>query len=340
MIIELCNNPESWDAYVDRNPHASTYHNWVWRDIIHETFGHQPYYLTAIANGRIRGVLPLVSIQSRIFGDFLVSIPFFTNGGLLADSEEARSKLLAKAADLADDLGADHIELRQGRELAVAWKSSTAKVTMEIPLPKTADDYWKQLSSGMRNKIRAAKKHGLRVQWGGIESVEAFYPIFATNMRNLGTPVYPRLWFENQCRALPENIRILTLWDGNEAVAGAFLTSFRKTLELPWSASLPESRKKYSQVLLYWTFLEKAIQDGYELMDLGRCTQGSGTYEFKRHWNSVERPLHWYYWLAPGKSIPHLRPDNMKYRFAVEFWKRLPLQVANGLGPRVVRSIP
>jgi hypothetical protein len=152
--------------------------------------------------------------------------------------------------------------------------------------------------------------------------------------------VYPRQWFENQCRTLPGNIRLLTLWDGKTPVAGAFLTSYRKTLELPWSASLPESRKKYSQVLLYWTFLEKAIEEGYELMDLGRCTQGGGTYEFKRHWNCVERPLHWYYWLAPGKSIPHFRPDNTKYRLAVEFWKRLPLLVANGLGPRVVRSIP
>ncbi len=192
----------------------------------------------------------------------------------------------------------------------------------------------------MRNKIRQGQKHNLRAEWGGLEAVPTFYQLFAANMRNLGTPVYAREFFENQIRRLPDRIRIVSLWDGATPVAAAFLTANQRTLQLPWSASLPQSRKKYSQVLMYWSFIQQAIADGFRKIDLGRCSRGSGTYEFKRHWEPIERPLHWYYWLAPGASMPQLRPDNAKFRLAVELWKRLPLAVANCLGPRLVRSIP
>jgi serine/alanine adding enzyme len=340
MKVELTEHREAWDAYVQAAAPENVCHRWVWRDVIEETFGHRPHYLAALDGGTIRGVLPLVSMRSRLFGNFLVSIPFFSYGGILADTGEAREHLLASAAALGRELGARHIELRQGNACPMSWPSSCFKVTMEIHLPDTADQYWKRLSSGMRNKIRQGQKHNLRAEWGGLEAVPTFYQLFAANMRNLGTPVYAREFFENQIRRLPDRIRVLSLWDGATPVAAAFLIANQHTLQLPWSASLPQSRKKYSQVLLYWNFIQQAIADGFRKIDLGRCSPGSGTHEFKRHWGPVERPLHWYYWLAPGASMPQLRPDNAKFRLAIELWKRLPLAVANCLGPRLVRSIP
>lgn len=340
MKVELARHREAWDAYLDLAAPESLYHRWVWRDVIEETFGHQPYYLTAVEGGTICGILPLVSIRSRLFGNSLISIPFFSHGGVVANTEPARDSLLAGAAELARELRARHIELRQGYESPISWKHASTKVTMEIELPSTSDEYWKRLSSGMRNKIRQGEKHNLHSQWGGLEAVPTFYEVFATNMRNLGTPVYSRRFFDSQVRHLPDRIRILSLWDGEVPVAASFLTAHNRTLELPWSASIPSSRKKYSQVLMYWEFIQKAIAERFQKIDLGRCSPGSGTYDFKRHWNPVERPLHWYYWLASGASLPQLQPDNPKFRFATQVWKRLPLAVANGLGPRLVRSIP
>jgi serine/alanine adding enzyme len=340
VSVELARHREPWDAYVDSAAPESLYHKWVWREVIEETFGHQPYYLTAVEDGAIRGILPLVSIRSRLFGNSLISIPFFSHGGVVADTEQARDSLLAGAAALGRELGVRHIELRQGDQSPISWKHSSTKVSMEIQLPPTADEYWKRLSSGMRNKIRQGQKHNLRAHWGGLDAVPIFYQIFAANMRNLGTPVYSRHFFETQMRHLPDRIRILSLWDGEAPVAASFLTAHNRTLELPWSASLPDSRKKYSQVLMYWEFIQKAIKEKFQKIDLGRCTRGGGTFDFKRHWNPVERPLHWYYWLGGGASLPQLRPDSPKFRFATKVWKRLPLVVANGLGPRLVRSIP
>jgi serine/alanine adding enzyme len=340
MNIELARGRQSWDAYVDSAAPGNFYHPWVWGEVIEETFGHKAYYLTAVEDGAIRGVLPLVSIRSRLFGNSLISIPFFSYGGVVADTESARESLLNGAVELGRELEVRHVELRQGDPSPMSWPMVSAKVTMEIHLPATTDEYFNQLSSGTRNKIRHGLKAKLRVEWGGLEAVSLFYKIFATNMRNLGTPVYPIAFFENQMRQLNDKIRILSLWDGAKPIAAGFVTAHRNALELPWSASIPDFRKKQAPMMMYWTLVEKAIQEGLRKVDLGRCSRGSGTYEFKRHWNPVERPLHWYYWLAEGASVPHLRPDNPKFKLATELWKRLPLVVANGLGPRLVRSLP
>jgi FemAB-related protein (PEP-CTERM system-associated) len=340
LKVELATQADPWDRYVEAAAPDTIYHRWAWRRIIEESFGHHAFYLAASEDGKIKGVLPLVRIRSRLFGNSLVSVPFSSYGGVLADTSDVRDALLKRAAQLGRELGARHIELRQGRAHALPWTCASTKVTMEIDLPATAQDYWKGLSSGMRNKIRQAQKHNLRIEWGGAEALPVFYDIFAVNMRNLGTPVYPRKFFEKQICHMPGRIRIVTIWDATKPVAAGFLTAHHTTLELPWSASLPESRKKYSHVLMYWAFIQKAIEEGFRQIDLGRCSPTSGTHEFKRHWNPIERTLHWYYWLAPGATIPELRADNPTFKLATRVWGHLPLAVANGLGPRLTRSIP
>lgn len=340
IAAKICEDPVVWDSFVESMPEASNYHRWTWRQAIEDTFGHKAYYLAAGDGSAVKGVLPLFWIKSRVFGQSLVSVPFFSYGGVLATSAEARDSLLNAAAELAAKLGARRVELRQGSVSDYGWCGVSGKVMMEVDLPSATGELWNRLSSRLRNKIRNAEKHGFRSQWGGIENVEHFYPVFAGNMRNLGTPVYPRSWFENLCRCAPASTRIITLWEGTKPIAAAFLSSFRETMEAPWICSLPEARKSYSSVLLYWSFLQWAIGRGSRKFDLGRCTPGGGTYEFKRLWGCNERPLHWYYWLAPGAPVPQLQKENPKFQVAIRLWKHLPLFVANQLGPRIVRSLP
>ena len=340
VSVGLCTDPRVWDEYVTAYAPNPYYHAWKWREAICDTFGHRAYYLAATTDGSICGVLPLFHIRSTLFGGSLVSIPFFSSGGVLADDPGARDLLLAKAAELGQDLRVRHIELRQGESFSTGWAERASKVSMRIELPPDREALWRSLSSGMRNKVRNGQKHGFRAVWGGAEQLGPFYSLFAVNMRHLGTPVYPRSWFENLARAGGDSFRILTLFDGDQAVASAFLMAHGAVLELPWSASLPEARKKYTHLMLYWTFLEWAIERGFRVMDLGRCTPGGGTYEFKRHWGCREEPMHWYYWVPEGSNLPDRNPESPKFKLAVEVWKRLPLPIANGIGPLIVRSLP
>jgi FemAB-related protein (PEP-CTERM system-associated) len=340
MGVDICTSQVQWDNYVGGKTESSSYHRWIWGEVVKRTYDHEFYRLAAMTNGTVRGVLPLGFVKSRLFGNVLVSMPCFSYGGVLSDDPIICDQLLSKAIELAQRVGAEYIELRQGSAPLTEWVSKTVKVTMEVPLPPNPDELWKRLSSGMRNKIRNAKKNGLRVEWNGLEGIGTFYRIFSTNMRNLGTPVYPRSWFANICSSLPKETRFITVWDGKEAVASGIVTSFRDGVELPWSGSLPEARKRYSTVLMYWSVLVWALNNGYRRVDLGRCTPGGGTHEFKRHFGCIEVPLRWYYWVAPGTSVPETRPDNPRYRLATQIWRHLPVVVANQLGPLIVRSIP
>lgn len=340
MHVEHCRHGRHWDAYICARPEATHCHLWAWRQVIEETYGHGTHYLAAVSGGTVQGVLPLVSMQSWLFGTFLVSLPFLNYGGVLADSPKARDALTAEAAKLAAEIRARHVEIRQGDPAALGWKEVAPKVAMRVPLPPTVGEYWNGLSSRLRNKVRRAGKNGLRARWGGVSAVASFYSVFSRNMRNLGTPVYPSRWFANVRDRFPASSDILEISDAGRPVAATFVTWYRDTVELPWIASVPEARGKYSTVQLYWTVLEWAIQRGFRRVDLGRCTPGSGVHRFKQQWGCEEKPLHWYYWLAPGQSIPQLRPDNPRYRMAIRAWQRLPLAVANQLGPRIVRSIP
>ncbi len=340
ITTSICEDPVGWESFVDSMPEASNYHRWIWRRVIQETYGHAPYYLAATAGGRMEGVLPLVFVKSRLFGDSLVSMPFFSYGGVLARSESAHQALIAKGMDLAQDLSARNIELRQATADISGWHTVTEKVAMGVQIPSDAAEMWNRLNPKIRKRIRHSRKSGLTTCWAGGEAVEDFYGVFATNMRNLGTPVYPRTWFAKICACLDSETRILRVQNEGRTVAAAFVHVFRDTVELPWAASLADSRKEFSTLLLYWTLLEWAAENGYRRVDLGRCTPGSGNYQFKHHWVCEEQPLCWSYWLKGGAAVPHRHADSARFRWAIQTWKHLPLAVANALGPRIVRGMP
>lgn len=340
MKVEICSDRVAWDRYVEGEPGASNYHRWMWREAIEESFPHKAYYLAAMEGDGICGVLPLVHVRSRLFNDALVSMPYLNYGGVLASQPQAAEALLREAAVLAQKLKVRHVELRHRECNANNWVEATPKVTMEVALPANMDDMWNGLSSGMRNKIRGARNKQITVSWLDGIAVDEFYKVFSENMRDLGTPILPKKWFSNLSRYAAESVRFVILQDGDETVAAGMTTSYRDCVELPCSAALQKSRKKNTAILMYWSVFEWAHQQGFKRVDLGRCTHGGGTWEFKRHWNPEEIKLHWYYWLSNGAQVPELRPDNPKFSMAVKVWKKLPLAAANALGPRIAPSLP
>ena len=185
-----------WDAYVEGHPRATGYHLMAWRRVIERVFGHQTVYITARdEEGLICGVLPLVFVSSRLFGRFLVSLPFVNYGGLLADDARFRDKLLEQAVEQARNLTADHIELRHQDMSDLCWPQKQHKVSMRLELPGDFDNLWKQFSAKLRSQIRRAEKEGMVFRAGGEDLLEDFYAVFSRNMRDLGTPVYRPAFF-------------------------------------------------------------------------------------------------------------------------------------------------
>jgi len=330
----------AWNTYVASHPDATAYHNWHWRDVFHGAFGHECVYLEAHREDSVVGVLPLVFFSSRLFGRFLVSLPFVNYGGVLADDDGVAASLIERAEQCARERRAAHVELRHRRQRFPHLPSKRHKAAMLMPLAATEDQAWHNLDRKVRNQIRKAEKSGLSVIVGGSELLPAFYRVFAENMRDLGTPVYAYAFFDRIVAVLGGHAQVVLVHANGMPVAGGIALTHRDVIEVPWAASRAAHRTSCPNHLLYWTVIRYAIQSGLRTLDFGRSTPNEGTFHFKRQWGAEPEPLCWEYQLLTRKTMPDQSPTNSMFRPAITVWKRLPIAAATLLGPRIVRSIP
>jgi len=337
--VRLIADPEAWDAYVASHPLATFYHRFEWLRLITRVFGHETFAVGAAVGDRVVGILPLVLMDSVLFGRFVVSMPFLNYGGVLGDSEDIERGLWEYGVSLARERQAVSMEARHRTAHGFVTETKQHKVTMVLPLASSIEAQWKAFGAKLRNQIRKAEASGLTVTVGGVSESPEFYEVFARNMRDLGTPVYSRRFFDDVLRTFPESTRVFTVRRNDIVVAAGISLTHRDTLEVPWAASRRDAWAWCPNHRLYWELVQHGIKSGFRRFDFGRSTPGSGPYKFKEQWGAAKVPLFWEYWTVDG-TVPELNPNNPRYAAAVRLWKRLPLAVANRVGPLIVRNIP
>lgn len=338
--IQVLVNEISQDIneYVRRK--GSLYHLTDWSPLIKSVFNHNTYYFYALDKDcRVCGVLPIVNLDSILFGNYMVSMPFFNYGGVIADNLTIENLLFDSAIDKARNLNVQHIEFR-GTEPRKGMETRVDKVNMLLELPESMDEIGNMIGSKKRSQVRRSLKEGVEVVIGQSELLADFYQVFAENMRDLGTPVYPRSFFKEILARFPDMTRIIILRKDKKPISAAFLIGFNGVLEIPWASTLRKYNSFSPNMLLYWEVIKFAIENGYKVFDFGRSTIDSGTYRFKKQWGAKPLQLHWHYWLNSGKELPNLNPSNPKYKIAISLWKRMPLVMANFIGPKIVKNLP
>lgn len=340
--ISILNTGEhgEWNSYIESNPAASVYHRAEWCSLIRQSFGHESYYFLARNNNRhIVGILPLVRLKSRLFGDFLVSMPFFNYGGAVGDTPDIEQQLIDTANTTALEIGASHVEYRD--DIARhGLHVRNDKVNMILGLPDTAGALWSGFGSKLRAQINRPQREHPVITIAGEKLVADFYQVFSRNMRDLGTPVYSKQFFANIMAQFPERSRIIVVSLSGNPVASGFLISHGRKLEIPWASTISGANHLSVNMLLYWEALKYAVEKGHSHFDFGRSSRNSGTYRFKQQWGAMPKQSYWHYWLNQRDEMPAINPGNPKYRLAINLWKRLPLAIANRLGPRIVKNIP
>lgn len=331
---------DEWEAYVESRPEASVYHAWDWRHVFESVYGHRTEYLAARRGRAIVGVLPLVAFDHALFGRFMVSLPFVNYGGVLADDQPARDGLLAEARRRAAAYGMTHVELRHVQPQFPTLARRTHKVSMTLDLAGDVDTAWSTLDRKLRNHIRKAEKYGLTTDAGGAELLPDFYGVFARNMRDLGTPVYPSSWFGDILARFAPRARVTVVRMADRPIAAAFTIGYRSSIEVPSAGSLREFRYTSANTLLYWHLMKQAIEGGYRTFDFGRSSPGDGPFTFKKQWGATPGPLTWEYVLHGGRAVPDRSRKNARFSLAISAWQRMPLAVANRVGPSIVRYLP
>jgi len=313
-----------------------------WLMVLASAFGHRSYLVeTAAAGDNTFAQLPLCLVYSRLFGRMLVSLPYVNYGGCDEPSEPVRASLTDRAVQLADELHCRHLELRHERPClhSALTAELTSKSHMRLSLPETPGRLWDSFKSKVRNQVRKGQKQSFSVAWGGEELLEGFYAVFSRNMRDLGTPVYGRRLFKSILEWFGDSAEFCVVRDGQNPIAGALLLHGNGITEVPSASSLQAYNKTNANMLMYWHLLERAVERGQEIFDFGRSTTDGPTYRFKKQWGAEPTPAVWQYYVRTG-DVAAMRRESARFQRLIWAWKKLPLFLANCLGPQIVRGIP
>lgn len=361
--IQNYQSERDWNDFIKNQKDSCLYHCLEWSNIIKAIYHHKSHNFIVknydesspsyhkkndSLNYNILGLLPLIRIQSLMFGNSLVSIPYFDSGGVLLADELVETALLNKAIELAEKYKITTIEIRQNHRFnnyensrINGWNLSLSisKVRMILDLVDSSELLINSFKPKLRSQIRKPIKEGLTTEVGGIELVDDFYNIFAENMRDLGSPVHSKKFIAETLKAFSNAANVFIVYGDRKPLAGSVTIGFKDTLSNPWASSLRRYSHLAPNMLLYWSMLEFACQQGYKRFDFGRSTPGEGTYKFKEQWGAKPEPLYWYRLSKTSDQGFGNKLDKDKMSKAIEYWKKLPVPLTKIIGPRIRKYI-
>ncbi len=342
--VEICQLADSemalWNQYVDQSSDSTFFHLAQWKTIFDKVLGHRSYYLMAKMNDQVVGVFPLVQVKSKLFGNALISVPFGVYGGAIADDESIFAALSERAVTLAHELNVDYVEVREQHESAhgdTDWQKKDLYVTFQKELFDTEEENFKAIPRKQRAVVRKAIDYGLTSEWDN--NAERFYAMYSESVRNLGTPVLSKKYYQALLDVFGDQCRVLTILDKGEPVSSV-LNFYFKDQVLPFYGGGPaRARACKANDFMYWELMRLSVAQGIKVFDFGRSKDGAGSYRFKKHWGFTPEPLHYRFHLINAKSMPDLSPVNPKYQMAIKTWQKLPLPVTHMIGPIIARNL-
>ncbi len=326
-----------WNAFVRERPEGTFFHLAGWQRVIEQAFGHRTRFLYAERDGTIEGVLPLAEIRSLLFGHTMASLPFCVYGGVVASTPEAAEHLIHRACELAEQAGVGALELRSREPLGLGWPEKDLYVTFRKQIDPDPEANLMAIPRKQRAMVRKGIKAGLAAEEDA--GWERVYRIYSESVRNLGTPVFPARYFRILREVFGKDCRVLMVQHQGRDIAGVMSFYFRDEVLPYYGGSLPVARSLKGNDFMYWELMRRSAEEGIRVFDYGRSKKGTGSYSFKKNWGFEPEPLHYAYHLVKAKAIPEVNPTNPRYQLFIRAWKKLPLPVANTLGPLLARNL-
>lgn len=330
------------DAYVAHHPQGSAFHRPAWSAAVEQGCGQTAHYLVAGSGGGLRGVLPLTEVHSPLFGRALASAGFAVGGGAIGDDQAVVDALADAAWKLAGRLSCPSLELRGGSlPSAGGWRLEEGSYA-GFSRPLAADDEAELLAipRKQRAEVRRAQGFDLTVRAGGGEQDRAdHYAVYAESVRNLGTPVFPRSLFDAVLDQFGDDADILTVSHDGRPLASV-LSLYHKGVVMPyWGGGTRDARAWRANDMMYYALMRHARARGCTVFDFGRSKFGTGAFAFKKNWGFEPRPLAYAIRAADGQEPRQINPLNPRYRLQVALWRKLPLALANRIGPWIAKGL-
>jgi len=340
MQIKKLSNRDipQWNEFVLQQPDATFFHRAEWKEIIERVFSQPMYFFFAEDDGEIVGVLPLGQVKSRIFGNSLVSLPFYVYGGILAKNEEAFSVLAEKATALAKELEVDYLELRNIKRQFADWPVKNdlyARFRKEID--PDVEQNMKNIPGKQRAVVRKGIKAGLTSEYD--ENIDRFYESYALTLHTHGTPAFPRQLFHVLKEVFKEDCDVLSIYKDDRMIASLMSFYFRDEVLPYYAGTSTDSRAYNAHHFMYWELMRRCSEKGYKWFDFGRSKTDTGAFKFKKNWGFEPEYLNYEYFLLNATTLPDVNPNNPKYSLFIKAWQKMPFAMTKIIGPHIVRNL-
>ncbi|MES2831351.1 MAG: FemAB family XrtA/PEP-CTERM system-associated protein [Pseudomonadota bacterium] len=331
---------QKWDAFVQTCTEATFFHRAGWKRVIEGAFGHKTWFYLAEKNGEILGVLPLCQIKSPVFGHSLSSLPFCVYGGIAAVSDEARALLDQTAQTLAKKLKAGHLEYRSivsAHPGNPAWHAKALYVTFRKAISDDDEANLNAIPRKQRAMVRKGIKAGLTAETD--QNIDRFFLAYSTSVHRLGTPVFSKKYFRLLKEVFGEDCELRIILKDRQIVAAVMSFYFRDEVVPYYGGGMPAAREYAGNDFMYWNLMQFAAARGCRMFDFGRSKLGTGAYDFKKNWGFEAQPLEYEYQLHASKAVPDNNPLNPKFQLFIKLWQKMPLPLANIIGPHIVKDL-
>ena len=329
------------DRFVRAHPRGTFFHLAGWRRAVERVFGHAPLDLVAFRGEELVGLLPLMRCGRPFGGCDLVSLPYAVYGGPIATEREVLLALVARASELARELGAGRMELRCAEDPELELVPSALYAAFVHPLPKDPAEVMARMPKRARAEVRKAQeKHGLTLSEGPwyLGDLER---LFLSSKQSLGSPGLPRAWFEALLEEFGAEVLLHCVHKDQRVIAATLSFVFRDTLLFYYIGTTPDANREYSATNYLGTRLQElAVARGLSWFDLGRSRVDSGPYQFKQHQGFEPRVLPYRYLLVKSRSLPSFNPSNPRTESLRRIWARLPPWLVGRLSGTLMRYLP
>jgi FemAB-related protein (PEP-CTERM system-associated) len=347
LSIRVLDRPEAnelarIEAFVAASAEGTAFHRPAWVLSVSKASGHEWRYLLAEdSEGVLQGILPLNLIHSALFGRALVSSGFAVGGGILSSNDQVIQMLADAAWKFAERHSFPTVELRGGPVPDDQWQRRDGVYAGFVkPLAEDAESQLLAIPRKQRAEVRKGLANDLTVRIGAGQQDRAdHYAVYAESVRNLGTPVFPRALFDEVLSGFGEDADILTVLHDGIPVASVLSLYHQKTVLPYWGGGTWDARRFRANDIMYYALMNHARDRGCRSFDFGRSKLGTGAFSFKENWGFEPQPLSYATRTANGEQARDVNPMSPKYRMQVALWQRLPLSVANRVGPMIAKGL-
>jgi len=334
LSMVTANDKADWDAYSQHHMQATAYHRFAWQEAVKEAYGHKLVSVIARSkvDHRVVGIFPAVLLKTPLCGKQICALPYCDVGYGIGDNQavvDAMNQFLVQKMAAS---GSKKLEIRQVAPNSVNDASlANKKVRMLLALPNSSQDLMASFKSKLRSQIRKAEKNGLTATLGqNQELLDHFYHVYTVNMRDLGSPVHPKVWFQKIIAAYKDNGIISVVYKEDTPVGAGLVITNGSSASIPWASTRRDFNKLAPNMLLYWSVLAHCADNGISQFDFGRSTYDEGTYRFKKQWGAEPQLLNWQTYDANGQSITqdaNSRSTNALRTTSEKLWRKLPLYI-------------